>query len=34
MEVSQFRKENEEFEQRIKDYVESKIGAIEAKIKE
>ena len=34
MEVNQFRKENEEFEERIKDYVECKISTIETKLKE
>jgi hypothetical protein len=34
MEVNQFRKENEEFEERIKDYVECKIATIDTKIKE
>ena len=34
MEVNQFRKETEDFEERIKDYVECKIATIETKVKE
>jgi len=34
MEVHQFRKETEEFEDRIKEYVECKIAIIETKVKE
>lgn len=34
MEVNQFRKETEEFEDRIKEYVECKMATIETKVKE
>ena len=33
MEVNQFRKENEEFQERIKDYIESKIGIVDNRVK-
>ena len=32
MEVSIFRKENEQFEERIKEFVECKIATIESKV--
>jgi hypothetical protein len=34
MEVTQFRKENEEFQDRIKEYVESKIAIVDGRVKE
>ena len=34
MEVSTFRKENEAFEERIKDFVNFKLSLVETKIKE